>query len=292
MNPGEIVFRNYDQDQLEQQFRLDQVDNLQEWFTLREEISRQARLSFHCQTDIGYAEGKRRTLDVFSNPEKPNNGAVQIFIHGGFWHSLDAKVFSFISNGFCPDGTVTVVIDYPLFPDADFQEILQSCQKAIQWVYQNADSLDIDRKRIHISGNSAGGHLVTLLMHRDWPEKLGLPPDLIAGGCAISGIYDLTPVRLSIKNEILNLSPEDVERFSPIRHIPEEASELLFFVGSEETTEFLVQQEEIQQSWQNAGLQSSAEICPGRNHIDILIQEFSDPTSSMNQQVRTQMGIL
>ena len=92
--------------------------------------------------------------------------------------------------------------------------------------------------------------------------------------------------------KILNLSLEDVERFSPIRHIPEEASELLFFVGSEETTEFLVQQEEIQQSWQKAGLQSSAEICPGRNHIDILIQEFADPTSSMNQQVRTQMGIL
>ena len=136
MNPGEIVFRNYDQDQLEQQFRLDQVDNLQEWFTLREEISRQARLSYHCQTDICYSEGKHRTLDVFSNPEKPNNGAVQIFIHGGFWHSLDAKVFSFISNGFCPDGTVTVVIDYPLFPDADFQKILQSCQKAIQWVYE------------------------------------------------------------------------------------------------------------------------------------------------------------
>ena len=104
MNPGEIVFRNYDQVQLEQQFRLDQVDNLQEWFTLREEISCQARLDYHCQTDICYAEGKHRTLDVFSNPEKPNNGAVQIFIHGGFWHSLDAKVFSFISNGFCPMG--------------------------------------------------------------------------------------------------------------------------------------------------------------------------------------------
>ena len=65
MNPGEIVFRNYDQNQLEQQFRLDQVDNLQEWFNLREEISRQARLSYHCQADICYAEGKHRTLDVF-----------------------------------------------------------------------------------------------------------------------------------------------------------------------------------------------------------------------------------
>ncbi|MEE3121758.1 MAG: alpha/beta hydrolase [SAR324 cluster bacterium] len=287
-----IVFRNYDQDQLEQQFRLDQVDNLQELFTLREKISRQARASHRCQTDISYAEGKHRTLDVFSNPEKPNNGAVQIFIHGGFWHSLDAKVFSFISNGFCPDGSVTVVIDYPLFPDADFQEILQSCQRAIKWVYENADSLDIDRKRIHISGNSAGGHLVTLLMNRDWPQKFSLPHDLIAGGCAISGIYDLTPVMLSIKNEILNLSPEDMERFSPIRQIPEEASELLFFVGSEETPEFLVQQEEIQQSWQKADLQSSAEICSDRNHIDILMRDFADPMSSMNQQVRSQMGIL
>ena len=287
-----IGFRNYDYNQLEQQFLLDQVENLQELFIQREAISRQARSNHSAQLNIPYGEGKNQTLDVFSNDDKPNNGAVQVFIHGGFWHSLNAKVFSFIANGFCPDGSVTVVIDYPLFPDTDFQHLIESCQKAIQWIFEKADTLDIDRKRIHISGNSAGGHLVTLLMKRDWPEKFGLPLDLIKGGCSISGIYDLTPVMYSSKNEILNLSPEDVERFSPIRQIPEEASELLFFVGSEETPEFLFQQKEIQQCWQEAGLQSSAEVCPGKNHIDILMHYFADPTSSMNIQVRSQMCTL
>ena len=287
-----IDFRNYNYNQLEQQFLLDQVENLQELFIQREAISRQARSNLSAQLNIPYGQGKNQTLDVFSNDDKPNNGAVQVFIHGGFWHSLNAKDFSFISNGFCPDGSVTVVIDYPLFPDTDFQHLIESCQKAIQWIYEKADTLDIDRKRIHISGNSAGGHLVTLLMKRDWPEKFGLPLDLIKGGCSISGIYDLTPVMYSSKNEILNLSPEDVERFSPIRQIPEEASELLFFVGSEETSEFLFQQEEIQQCWQEAGLQSSAEVCPGKNHIDILMHYFADPTSSMNIQVRSQMCTL
>ena len=233
-----IGFRNYDYNQLEQQFLLDQVENLQELFIQREAISRQARSNHSAQLNIPYGEGKNQTLDVFTNDDKPNNGAVQVFIHGGFWHSLNAKDFSFISNGFCPDGSVTVVIDYPLFPDTDFQHLIESCQKAIQRIYEKANTLDIDRKRIHISGNSVGGHLVTLLMKRDWPEKFSLPLDLITGGCSISGIYDLTPVMYSSKNEILNIGPEDVERFSPIHQIPEDDSELLFLSGRKKHRNF------------------------------------------------------
>ena len=38
-------------------------------------------------------------------------------------------------------------------------------------------------------------HLVTLLMNRDWPLEKNLPVNVVSAGCAISGLYDLEPVR-------------------------------------------------------------------------------------------------
>ena len=69
-----------------------------------------------------------------------------------------------------------------------------------------------------------------------------------------------------------------------------EESELLFFLGSEMTPELLIQHEEIQQSRKNVGLQSSAEIRLGKNHINILMHNIAETTSSMNIKFITQMG--
>ncbi|MEO1840079.1 MAG: hypothetical protein ABGY21_01140, partial [Pseudomonadota bacterium] len=149
--------------------------------------------------------------------------------------------------------------------------------------------LGIDPTNISISGNSAGGHLVTLLMDRLWPLEKNLPANVISTGCAISGLYDLEPVRQSKKNEILCLSKEDVRIFSPIHNIPIMAGELLFTVGGNETKEFLLQQLEMNESWSDSGLKSSATVVPNRNHIDIVMDEFANSGSEVNQMVKNLM---
>ena len=88
----------------------------------------------------------------------------------------------------------------------------------------------------------------------------------------------------------MGYNSKDIERFSQIRHVTKEESELLFFLGSEMTPEFLIQHEEIQQSRKNVGLQSSAEIRLGNNHINILMHNIAETTSSMNIKFITQMG--
>ena len=208
-----------------------------------------------------------------------------MFIHGGFWHSLDAKTFSFVADGFCGDGTVVIVVDYPMFPDVNFPIIVDSCQKAIHWIYEHGSELNVDPNRITISGNSAGGHLVALLMSRNWPKQNNLPVDVVSAGCAISGLYDLEPVRQSTKNRILCMSEDDVYTYSPIHNIPREAGELLFIVGGNETDEFLYQQVEIADSWSVAGLQNSSRVVPNRNHIDIVMDEFALDGSEINRMV-------
>ena len=88
----------------------------------------------------------------------------------------------------------------------------------------------------------------------------------------------------------MGYNSKDIERFSQIRHVTKEESELLFFLGSKMNPEFLIQHKEIQQLRKNVGLQSSAEIRLGNNHINILMHNIAETTSSMNIKFITQMG--
>ena len=62
---------------------------------------------------------------------------------------------------------------------------------AIAWVYTRGAELGADPHRLTISGHAAGGHLVAMALATDWPGEYGLPADVIKGGVAISGLYDL-----------------------------------------------------------------------------------------------------
>ena len=281
-----MVYRNYSHDQLEAQFVLDSVSQLDVLFEKRLKRSANSRTRLEPRLDVRYGTHKNQTLDIFLDKTVEQNGCIHMFIHGGFWHSLDAKTFSFVADGFCGDGTVVIVVDYPMFPDVNFQIIVDSCQRAIHWIYEHGSELNVDPNRITISGNSAGGHLVTLLMNRDWPLEKNLPVDVVSAGCAISGLYDLEPVRQSTKNKILCMSKDDVHAYSPIHNIPREAGELLFIVGENETDEFLYQQVEIADSWSKAGLQNSSRVVPNRNHIDIVMDELALNGSEINRMVK------
>ena len=281
-----MSYRNYNDDQLEAQFVLDSVSQLDVLFEKRLRRSANTRRRLEPRLDVRYGTHKDQTLDIFVDKSVEQNGCVHMFIHGGFWHSLDAKTFSFVADGFCGDGTVVIVVDYPMFPDVNFPIIVDSCQKAIHWIYEHGSELNVDPNRITISGNSAGGHLVTLLMSRNSPKQKSLPADVVSAGCAISGLYDLEPVRQSSKNRILRMSEDDVYTYSPIHNIPREAGELLFIVGGNETDEFLYQQVEIADSWSAAGLQNSSRVVPNRNHIDIVMDEFALNGSEINRMVK------
>jgi arylformamidase len=90
-------------------------------------------------------------------------------------------------------------------------------RRAIAWVYDNAAHLGIDRNQIYIGGQSSGGHLAAVALTTDWPRDFDLPVDIIKGGMCISGMYDLTPVRLSARNAYVAFDDVTVSALSPIR---------------------------------------------------------------------------
>ena len=107
-----MVYRNYSHDQLEAQFVLDSVPKLDVLFEKRLRRSVNSRVRFEPRLDVQYGARKDQTLDIFLDKTVEQNGCIHMFIHGGFWHSLDAKTFSFVADGFCGDGTVVVAVSY------------------------------------------------------------------------------------------------------------------------------------------------------------------------------------
>src|SRR5437899_10167328 len=121
--------------------------------------------------------------------------------------------------------------NYALIPTVQMAELVSQCRASIAWVHRHAASFGGDPRRIFVSGHSAGGHLVAMLMSTDWGSE-GLPADVIKAGCGISGLYDLEPIRLCYLNDVLSLTPETARLHSPIHHPPSHAGPLLLTVGA------------------------------------------------------------
>ena len=213
------VFRDYDQKALDAEYNNRvKVKNAMDWMARAGGESARARAELPLRFDVPYGDHHAERLDIFP-ATRPGPAPVHVFIHGGYWQRMDKADFSFVARGLGPAGAATVVINYGLVPSIDLDTLVRQCRAAVAWVHRHAAEWGGDPGRISISGHSAGGHLVAMLLATDWPA-LGAPADVVKAGCAISGLYDLEPIRLCYLNQVLALTPEVAQRNSPVLLAP------------------------------------------------------------------------
>lgn len=285
---AEIVYRGYDRAGLDTQYNAraavpEHVEYVERW--QREGV---AALQVHPhKLDIPYGPSRAEKLDVFS---AGNNTPVQVYIHGGYWMSRDKADFRFLANTFVPAGVAFVPINYALVPTVDMDELVRQCRAALAWVYRHAASFGGNPDEIYVSGHSAGGHLVVMMMTTDWVQFADLPQDLIKGACAISGIYDLEPIPLCYLQDTLRLSADEVERNSPVRLAARSHNPLIVAYGGLESDEFRRQSEGLASAWKEQRVDCQVMPCPTKNHFTI-VDHFADRGSPIGQAVMTQMGL-
>ena len=197
---------------------------------------------------------------------------------------------TFIAKPFLKAGAAFCAIEYDLIPNVKMSDIVTQCRRAITWIFFNAKKFNIDTNKIFLSGHSAGGHLVSILMSTDWSLILDRNYRPFKGGCAVSGLFELEPVQLCYVQDILNLSDSDVLEFSPIRfeQVPKEP--LIIAVGSDESSEFIRQSFDFSNSWSERGALCSYFKVAGCNHFNIL-NTLADPSSNLTNKIIDQMGI-
>lgn len=285
-----IIYKAYDQAALDGQYnnRLHVPDHAayrDRWAAQ----SQETREKLPVAEDISYGPMPREKLDVY--PALEPLSKTLVFIHGGYWHLLDKAMFHFIAAGFRPYGITTVFLNYPLAPQASIDDIVGSCRRAVQWLYQHVQQFQGNPHQMYVAGHSAGGHLAAMLMATNWQLfDPAMPANLLRGGCFISGIFNLVPIRLSILNSVLKLNGEMALRNSPVQLEPVNKCPLVVAVGREETREFNDQSKELYASWKARGCDMQLLPLPGLHHFSI-VDAVADPTHTLHQAICHLMGI-
>lgn len=271
------VFLHYDQAALDAQYNNrarfpDYPEHFERWTRWSEA----ARASLPSRLDVAYGEHPLEKLDVFPSAEA--GAPIYVFLHGGYWYSLDKEHYSYVAEGMRPHGVTTVVANFGLAPDCDMDTIVRHNRAALAWLWRNAASFGGDRERIYVGGHSAGGHLGMMLLGTDWPA-LGadLPHDLVKGVCAIGGIFDLEPIRLSFLNGKLHLTAEQALRNSPLHLTYRFAAPLLLIVAVDESDEFHRQSVQMRDFWRALGYPVELVIPPGLDHFNV-VNDLANPS--------------
>ena len=256
------------------------------------EDSESARQELPCQLNLAYGSQSGETLDIFpaNATLEARKAPVLVFIHGGYWRSLDKADHSFIAPSFTQAGVCVVVLNYALCPAVSIPDIVQQIVAALAWTWRQVADFGGDPERITVAGHSAGGHLATMLLATDWAAHAPhLPSGLVRNALSISGLYDLRPICLTPFLKDLNLTPEQVRQASPAL-LPRPPLGMLYSVaGGDESEEFLRQNRLIQQAW---SLQTVpvCESLPGLNHFSIL-EALIEPSHRLHQLALELLGL-
>src|SRR3954465_11926691 len=110
---------------------------------------------------------KKHFVDIYVPADAKGKVPLVVLIHGGGWIVND----KYADMGYMPNTVAAILnngmaiasIDYRFATQAVFPAILQDCNKAVSFLYDNADKYGLDKNSIALMGFSAGGHLASLM---------------------------------------------------------------------------------------------------------------------------------
>lgn len=265
------------------------VPDFADHFARWQSASQAVRSQVACTLDVAYGDGVNETLDIF--PAALPNAPVVVFIHGGYWRSLDKSDHSFVAPALQAMGACVVIVNYALCPSTQGQtvtvpDIALQMTRALAWTYQHIAAHGGDPARITLAGHSAGGHLAAMLLATDWKKvNSQLPVHLSRKAISISGLYDLEPIRKApFIQASLHLTPKQVRQASPAQWAGPRQRTLYTLAGAQESAEFLRQNQLIQQRWGSRTV-PVCEALPDCNHFSILT-ELTRSGSRLNNLMR------
>jgi acetyl esterase/lipase len=208
--------------------------------------------------DLAYGPRPRNRIDFFrcTAPHAPTLA----FIHGGYWQMRAKESFAFVASGPLAAGMNVALLGYTLAPAACMDEIVAEIGGALDWLAVELPALGCDPDKLLVSGWSAGAQLAAMTMDH--------AP--VRGCLAISGIYDLEPMRHCYVNDKLGLDEAAALRNSPMRLQASANVPLAIVVGGGELPLMVQQSADYANARLLQGMSTSWHEIPGADHFSIL----------------------
>lgn len=206
-----------------------------------------------------------RAIDIFI-PDGPVQGAVAM-VHGGYWVRGAPANISHLAAGALASGVAVGFVPYGLCPEFSIGDAIDHTIDAANTI---AETLGYP---VAMFGHSAGGHLAASVVSE------GVSTDAVL----LSGLYDLSPITKIPLNETLGMPEDDALRWSPSRKPPIGPAAVAAFVGSEEPSGFLDQQQILAEKW-GAACELTTEVLAGGDHFSALAT-LTEPDSALTRAV-------
>ena len=194
-------------------------------------------------TNISYLETTDKTTseDPKMNIFVPRKSSatqlpVIIFVHGGNWNSGRKGTYDLLGRNFASRGVITVIPDYTLSPEANYNEMTRQIVSVIKWTKKNISQYNGNANTVYITGHSAGGHLGALAVMN---PKYGIDSGSIAGiilndaaGLDMKNYLEGNPP--TVKDDYIATWSSDPVKWkdaSPIYFLDKNAPPFLIYVG-------------------------------------------------------------
>jgi arylformamidase len=233
--------------------------------------------SGRAELGLFYGDEPRQYFDLFL-PEAGESAPLAIFVHGGWWRSLDPSMYSHVARGPTARGVAVAVIGYDLCPNVSIADIIVQIRRACVFFWERFG------RRMFIYGHSAGGHLAAAMVATDWPSIYHkAPANLVPAGYSVSGVFDLAPLIATTVNQDLRLDAAEARKVSPVFWPLKPGRSFDAVVGGLESSEFKRQSRLIVDGWKSAA-QTRYEEITGTNHFTV-VEALADPGSAMTVRV-------
>jgi len=214
------------------------------------------------RADIPYGDHPRNRLDLFM-PSGALNG-LAIFVHGGYWmEDFDKSAWSHLARGALVHGFAVAIPSYTLCPEVRISDITVEVGLATTRAANEVDG------PIHLTGHSAGGHLVARMMTSTSPLPQAVR-QRIRKTVPISSLTDLRPLTRTKMNETLHLDAVEARLESPALLEPQQNIDVTAWVGALERPEFVRQNALLANVWSGFDCRVDAVEEPGKHHANII----------------------
>jgi arylformamidase len=232
-----------------------------------------AREGAVCDLNRRYGPHERETIDFF--PAAKPGSPLFFWVHGGYWRRMSKDASSLVAPPLVAAGAAVAVVNYPLAPGPTLDEIVASVRRGYAYMLDHANELNADRENIHLGGHSVGAQLAAMVAAAF--EVRGL--------FALSGLYDLEPLRSTHINDWIAMDADCARRNGPIHRRPLGRPSLTIAAGGREQSAFADQQRAYVTAWRSWGLAAREIEAPDDNHFTIVLK-LADRKSAIARALR------
>ncbi|MFC3694055.1 alpha/beta hydrolase [Chenggangzhangella methanolivorans] len=250
------------------------VANSAELVAERDRLAAEFRSANGSKLDLKYGPKPRNRIDVYRSADR--DAPCLVFIHGGYWQKNSREVFAHYAEGALAAGWSVAMPSHTLAPEASLTEIVAELGEALDWIAREGRQHGLNGPVV-LAGWSAGGHLTAMLLGHS----------AVKAGLAVSGVYELGPIRDTFLNAALKLTDKEITTLSPLS-LPVVTKPMAIAYGTAEVPALVRDSRALHAKRSEAGAGGPLIAIEGADHFTIL-DEFRSADGAL---VKAALAIL